>query len=95
MYVEHAESVETQPFPVVTHPVKNVMHAAVVAVVVGASVHTKGLHTVDPAAVFAVHGPSDPIIPEQPAVYVYELHAPNTEAQPLPVVKHPAIQFEH
>ena len=66
MYVEHAESDETQPFPVVTHPVKNTMHAAVVDVATGASAQTSGLHTVDPAAVFAVHGPSDPIIPVHP-----------------------------
>ena len=48
------------------HPTKNTMQAAVVDVVIGASVQTNGLQTVDPAAVFAVQGPSEPIIPVHP-----------------------------
>ena len=49
-----------------THPARYAEQAVFVANVVAASEHTKGLHTVDPAAVFAVHGPSEPIIPEHP-----------------------------
>ena len=49
-----------------THPPKNKMQAAVVDVATGASEQTRGLHTVEPAAVFAVHAPSDPIIPAHP-----------------------------
>ena len=79
----------------VTHPVRNAEHAVFVAKVVAASEHTRGLHTVDPAAVFAVHGPSEPIIPEHPFAWVYELQAPKAVAQPLPVVKHPAIHPVH
>ena len=56
---------------------------------------TSGLHTVEPAAVFAVQGPSEPIIPVHPFAWVYELHAPSAVAQPFPVVKHPAIHPVH
>ena len=45
---------------------RNCEHAVLVANVFAASEQTKGLHTVDPAAVFVVHGPSEPIIPEHP-----------------------------
>ena len=69
-YELQADSTETQPFPVVTHPDKNVLQAVFVAVVVGASVHANGLQAVDPAAVFAVHAPSLPIIPVHPAAIV-------------------------
>ena len=55
-----------QPLPVVKHPVRNAAQAVFVANVVAASVQTRGLHTVEPAAVFAVQGPSEPIIPVHP-----------------------------
>ena len=57
---------EAQPLPVVTHPVRNAAQAVFVANVVAASVQARGLHTVEPAAVFAVQGPSEPIIPAHP-----------------------------
>ena len=63
--------------------------------VVAASVQTRGLHTVEPAAVFAVQGPSEPIIPVHPFACVYELHTPKVVAQPFPVVKHPSIHPLH
>ena len=50
-----------------TQPAKKPEQAAVVAIVVAASVQIKGLHTVDPDEVFEVHGPSEPIIPLHPA----------------------------
>ena len=36
----------------------------------GASEQAKALHAVDPAAVLAVHAPSDPVNPVHPCVYV-------------------------
>ena len=50
----------------VTHPAKNYTQAAVVEVDAGASEHAKALHAVEPAAVLAVHAPSDPVIPVHP-----------------------------
>ena len=38
--------------------------------VAGASEHNKALQAVDPAAVLAVHAPSDPNNPVHPCVYV-------------------------
>ena len=90
-----ADSEETQPLPVETHPVRNDAQTVFVANVVAASVQAKGLHTVEPAAVFAVHGPSEPIIPAHPFACVYELHAPSAVAQPFPVVRHPTIHPLH
>ena len=70
-YELHADKALTQPLPVVTHPARKVLHAGLVSVVeVGASEHARGLHAVDPVAVFAVHGPSLPIIPVHPAAIV-------------------------
>lgn len=69
-YEEQADSVLTHPFPVVTHPERNVLQAVFVAVVAGASVHAKGLHAVAPVPVLAVQKPSLPIIPVHPAAIV-------------------------
>ena len=49
-----------------TQPVRNAEQTVFVVNVVAASEQTKGLHTVDPTAVFEVHGPSEPIIPVHP-----------------------------
>ena len=68
MYDEHAPRELVHPCPVVTHPAKNVAHPAFVLVLAGASVHAKALHAVEPAAVFAVHGPSEPMRPVHPCV---------------------------
>ena len=59
-----------QPYPVVTQPDKKPEHPTLVFVLVGASEQAKVLHTVEPAAVLAVHGPSDPMRPVHPCVYV-------------------------
>ena len=69
-YELHADNVLTQPFPVVTHPDRNVLHAVFDAVVAGASVHTNGLQAVAPDPVLAVQAPSLPIIPVHPAAIV-------------------------
>lgn len=69
-YEEQADKVLTQPFPIVTHPERNVLHSVVVDVVVGASVHAIGLHAVAPAIVLAVQAPSLPIFPVHPAAIV-------------------------
>lgn len=61
------DKAEAQPLPVVTHPAKKFAHEAVEDKVTAASVQAKGLHTVE-LTVLLVHGPSDPIIPEQPLV---------------------------
>ena len=53
-----------------THPLKNKLQAVVVYVVIGASEQTRGLHTVDPVAEFAVQVPSNPIIPVHPIAWV-------------------------
>ena len=63
-YVLQADNTFTQPFLVVIHPIKKNLQSSFVDVVVGASVHTKGLHAIYPA----VQGPSLPIIPEHPAI---------------------------
>ena len=91
----HADNDETHPFPLVTHPERKVEQARFVVIVVAASVQTRGLHTVDPAAVLVVQGPSEPIIPEHPLAIVYELQAPNVVVHPFPVVRHPAIHPLH
>lgn len=70
VYVLHVERVETQPLPLVKHPLRNAEQAALVARVAAASVQTRGLQTVEPAAVLVVHGPSDPIIPAHPLACV-------------------------
>ena len=57
---------EVHPLPVVRHPERNAAQAVFVDNVFAASVHTSGLQTVDPAAVFVVQGPSEPIIPVHP-----------------------------
>ena len=54
------------PDPVVTQPAKKLAHPAFVFVLAGASVHAKALHAVEPAVIFAVHGPSDPMRPVHP-----------------------------
>ena len=41
----------------------------------GASEHSKALQEFEPLVLFATHGPSDPIRPAQPFVYVYVLQA--------------------
>ena len=69
-YEEHANKVLTQPFPVVTHPERNVLQAVFVAVVAGASVHANGLQVVAPVPVLAVQAPSLPIIPVHPTAIV-------------------------
>ena len=69
-YVEHADSVLTQPFPVVRHPERNAPHAVFDVAVVGASVQAKGLQVVAPVPVLAVQAPSLPIIPVHPAAIV-------------------------
>ena len=53
-----------------TQPAKKLEHPVLVFVLVGASVQAKALHAVEPAAVLAVHGPSDPMRPVHPCVYV-------------------------
>ena len=68
VYDEQAPSEFVHPCPVVAHPAKNVAHPAFVFVLAGASVHAKALHAVDPAAVFAVQGPSEPMRPVHPYV---------------------------
>ena len=67
-YDEHAPSKFVHPCPVVTHPAKKTTHPAFVFVLAGASVHAKALHAVEPAAVFVVHGPSEPMRPVHPCV---------------------------
>ena len=67
MYVLQEDKAEAQPFPVVTHPTKKFAQEAVEDKVTAASVQAKGLHPVE-LAVLVVHGPSDPIILEQPLV---------------------------
>ena len=52
----------------VTHPTKKLTHPAFVFVLAGASVHAKALHAVEPAAVLAVQGPSDPVSPTHTCV---------------------------
>ena len=69
-YEEHADKTLTHPFPVVTHPERNVLQAVFVAVVAGASVQANGLHAVAPVPVLAVQAPSLPIIPVHPAAIV-------------------------
>ena len=76
----------TQPFLVVIHPIKKNLQSSFVDDIVGASVHTTGLHVIYPA----VQGPSLPIIPEHSAI-VYELHYPNESAHPLPVLRQALI----
>ena len=66
VYDEHDPNEFVQPYPVVTHPTKKVMHPAFVLVVAGASEQAKALQAVEPAAVLAVHGPSDPMRPVHP-----------------------------
>ena len=65
-----AERLETHPFPFVKHPLRKLPQAAFVDNVRAASVQTRSRHAVDPAAVFVVHGPSEPIIPVHPLAYV-------------------------
>ena len=68
VYDEHGPKEFVHPCPVVTHPDKKATHPAFVFVLAGASVHAKALHAVDPAVVFVVHGPSEPIRPVHPYV---------------------------
>ena len=69
-YELHAGNTLTQPFPVVTHPNRIVLHAISVIVKDGASVHAIGLHAVDPDPVLTVQAPLLPIIPVHPAAIV-------------------------
>ena len=62
-----------QPWPVVMHPFKNFEQASLVFALAGASEHAKALQLLDPLVLLGVHGPSDPIRPAQPCVYVYVL----------------------
>ena len=66
VYEEQDPSEFVHPCPVVTHPAKKATHPAFVLVLAGASVHAKARHAVEPAAVFAVHGPSEPMRPVHP-----------------------------
>ena len=66
VYDEQAPNEFVQPYPVVTQPAKKLTHPAFVLVLAGASVHARALHAVEPAAVFAVQGPSDPMRPVHP-----------------------------
>ena len=66
VYEEHSPRLFVQPYPVVTQPAKKSAHAALVDMAAGASVHARALQAVEPAVVFAVHGPSDPMRPVHP-----------------------------
>ena len=66
VYEEHDPKLFVHPYPVVTHPAKNNMHPAFVDVAAGASEQAKALQAVEPAVVFAVQGPSDPMRPVHP-----------------------------
>ena len=56
------------PYPVVTHPERNVLQAASVIKVVAASVQIRALQFVAPVVVSIVHDPSVPINPVHPKV---------------------------
>ena len=68
MYDEHDPNKFVQPYPVVTHPAKKLMHPAFVFVLAGASAQVNTLQAVEPAAVLEVHYPSDPLRPVHPWV---------------------------
>ena len=65
-YVLQDYKVFTHPLPIVKHPDRNFEQSALVKSVLGASVHARGLHTVEPESEFTVHGPSEPTIPAHP-----------------------------
>ena len=66
VYDEHGPNEFVHPDPVVTQPAKKLEHPLLVFVLAGASVHAKALHAFEPAVIFAVHGPSDPMRPVHP-----------------------------
>ena len=95
VYVLQIDKADAHPLPIETQPNKNAEQAIFVANVFAASVQTRGLHTVELAVVFAVQGPSEPIIPMHPFAWLYELHPPKDVTQPFPVVRHPTIHLLH
>ena len=68
VYDEQAPNEFVQPYPVVTQTAKKLTHPAFVFVLAGASEQAKALQAVEPAVVFAVQGPSDPMRPVHPWV---------------------------
>ena len=66
VYEEHDPKLLVHPYPVVTHPAKKAIHPGFVDVAAGASEQVKARQAVEPADIFAVHGPSDPMRPVHP-----------------------------
>lgn len=92
-YEEQAPLVATHPFPVLTHPAKNVAQSASLAVEFGASVQTFKAHLFsDPN----LHFPSLPFINGQfYSVPVRFAQVGKVETQPAPVVTHPNEKASH
>ena len=65
VYDEHNPKLEVHPYPVVKHPAKKLTQSESLFILVGASVQTKALQTVE-LMVSAKQGPSIPMRPTHP-----------------------------